>query len=184
MPKSGSKLDVVVASTNPVKMRAVLGGFQETFASSAIHVRGIPVSTPAAAQPYGDDETRRGAEARASGAQDFALDADFWVGIEGGVADLGQEMAAFAWVVICSRDRTGRARTGTFFLPQVVAGLVRQGLELGLADDRVFGTTNSKQDAGAVGLLTGGVIDRESLYRHAVSLALIPFRNAALYPKQ
>ena len=183
MPKQGSTLDVVVASTNPVKMRAVAGGFREVFGSSVLDVRGIQLSTPAPAQPHGDDETWLGAEARASGAQGLAPDADFWVGIEGGVADLGQEMAAFAWVVVRSRDRTGRARTGTFFLPQVVADLVRHGLELGLADDRVFGTMNSKQDVGAVGLLTGNVIDRESLYRHAVVLALIPFRNAALYPR-
>ncbi|MDD5263960.1 MAG: DUF84 family protein, partial [Candidatus Bipolaricaulis sp.] len=68
------------------------------------------------------------------------------------------------------------------FLPDTVAALVRQGVELGEADDRVFGRTDSKRDVGAVGLLTGEVIDRTALYEHAVVLALIPFRNAALYP--
>ena len=51
----------------------------------------------------------------------------------------------------------------------------------GDADDVVFERSNSKQANGAVGLLTGDVITRASLYAHAVVLALIPFRNMELY---
>lgn len=116
-------------------------------------------------------------------AREASPEADAWVGIEGGVDDLGDDLIAFAWIVVLSPSAIGRARTGAFYLPQAVADLVREGFELGHADDRVFGTTNSKQEAGAVGLLTGGVIDREALYRHAVALALIPHVNAALYGK-
>jgi inosine/xanthosine triphosphatase len=108
-------------------------------------------------------------------------DADYWVGIEGGVEEIDGRLAAFAWVVIRSSDQAGRARTGAFFLPEAVAHLVRDGMELGDADDRVFGCTDSKREGGAVGLLTGGTIDRTGLYQHAVALALIPFRNADLY---
>ena len=57
-------------------------------------------------------------------------------------------------------------------------------MELGQADDVVFGATNSKQAMGAVGLLTGGLISRADLYRPAVLLALIPFKNAALYREE
>jgi len=116
-------------------------------------------------------------------------EADYWVGIEGGVEDENDEMAAekstamaaFAWVVVRSGDRVGKARTGTFFLPAPVADLVRQGKELGEADDIIFGRSNSKQENGAIGLLTGNVIDRTQLYEHAVVLALVPFKNVGLY---
>jgi len=60
--------------------------------------------------------------------------------------------------------------------------LIRQGKELGEADDIVFGRSNSKQENGAVGLLTDNAIDRAQLYEHAMILALIPFKNEALYP--
>ena len=69
----------------------------------------------------------------------------------------------------------------SFYLPPQVAELVRQGVELGEADDIVFGQSNSKQASGAVGLLTGDVIDRAGLYEGAVILALIPFKNRQLY---
>jgi non-canonical (house-cleaning) NTP pyrophosphatase len=62
-----------------------------------------------------------------------------------------------------------------------VADLVRHGMELGHADDQVFGRNNSKQMNGAVGILTANAIDREELYAHAVMLALIPFLNPTLY---
>jgi Protein of unknown function DUF84 len=75
----------------------------------------------------------------------------------------------------------GKGRTGTFFLPEAVAELVRQGKELGEADDIVFSQVNSKQDQGAIGLLAGNVVDRTQLYTHAVILALIPFKNRVLY---
>jgi non-canonical (house-cleaning) NTP pyrophosphatase len=54
-------------------------------------------------------------------------------------------------------------------------------MELGEADDLVFGRSNSKQDNGAIGLLTGDVIDRAQLYEQAVILALVPFKNPDMY---
>ncbi len=93
-------------------------------------------------------------------------------------------MAAFAWIVVRSQEMIGKARTGTFFLPPAVAELIRQGKELGEADDIVFGRSNSKQENGAVGLLTDNVIDRTQLYEHAMILALIPFKNESLYARQ
>ena len=45
--------------------------------------------------------------------------------------------------------------TCSFDLPPAVAALVRQGMELGHANDHVFSLHNSKQSGGAVGSLTG-----------------------------
>jgi non-canonical (house-cleaning) NTP pyrophosphatase len=39
----------------------------------------------------------------------------------------------------------------------------------------VFATLNSKQAGGAYGLLTGGLMTRESIYTQTLILALIPF---------
>ncbi len=171
-----------LASKNPVKVAAALLGFQRMFAEEKFEVRSVPVSSGVAHQPQSDDETLRGALGRAQQAQSLLADADYWVGIEGGVEDQATEMAAFAWVVILSvNGGVGKGRTGTFFLPEAVAELVRRGKELGEADDIVFSQANSKQDQGAIGLLTDNVVDRTQLYAHAVILALIPFKNRMLY---
>ncbi|MBL8157006.1 MAG: inosine/xanthosine triphosphatase [Anaerolineae bacterium] len=172
---------IVVASQNPVKIQAALDGFQRSFSESTFAARGVSVPSGIADQPMSDAETLQGALNRTQAAREAAPDADTWVGIEGGCEDLYGHLWAFAWVVVIDRaGLMGRARTAAFMLPDEVAALVRQGVELGEADDRVFGRVNSKQGNGAVGLLTGDVIDRAGYYEHAVVLALIPFRNPAL----
>ena len=117
-------------------------------------------------------------------AAELVPNADYWVGIEGGVEDKQGSMSALAWVVVMSKNLMGKGRTGTFFLPDEVANLVREGKELGEADDLVFNRKNSKQSDGAIGLLTGNVIDRSQLYEEAVILALIPFKNVEMYEKK
>jgi len=173
---------IVVASTNPVKIQAALTGFQAMFPEGPFDTSGISVPSGVSAQPMTSLETRQGALNRAEAARKGHSDAAFWVGIEGGCEDNLGELDVFAWVVVVSRDRNQRgiSRTGTFTLPQEVAQLVRQGIELGEADDRVFGRSNSKQQNGSVGLLTADVITRLEYYRHAVILALIPLKNPSL----
>lgn len=164
-----------------MKRQATESGFERVFPGRTIEVTSVSVPSGVPHQPRTDAETLEGAENRAAGARRAQPDAAFWVGIEGGIDDGVDGMVAFAWVVVRSPTHRGRSRTGTFPLPPEVAALVRQGRELGEADDVVFGRTNSKQKEGAVGLLTGGVVDRMRLYEQSVVLALIPFRNAELY---
>lgn len=174
---------ICIASTNPVKARAAQQGF--TLMNPGEQINIIPVATTIQlpVQPATDEETLDCATQRAQNARALTPDADYWVGIEGGIADRAIGMGAFAWVVILDGTRRiGRGRTGEFFLPARVANLVRQGVELGTADDLVFSRNNSKQTNGAIGLLTADAIDRAELYIPAVIFALIPFKNPDLYP--
>jgi inosine/xanthosine triphosphatase len=170
---------IIVASKNPVKIQAALDGFQKMFPAEVFVVEGISAPSGVSDQPMSDTETLQGALNRARNARELT-DGDYWVGIEGGCDAHGDELQAFAWIVVLSRERAGKARTGTFMLPAEVARLVREGVELGEADDRVFNRSNSKQGNGAVGILTGDVIDRTVYYEHAVVLALVPFKNLDL----
>jgi len=173
---------IIVASKNPVKINAALGGFKKMFPNETFEIQGVSVASGVSDQPMTDEETVRGARTRAENASVEYPHADFWVGIEGGIEDTHNEMQAFAWIVVKSKDgNVGRGRTGMFFLPPQVAYHVRQGKELGDADDIVFGKTNSKQANGAIGLLTDNIIHREHYYTETVVLALIPFKNPHMY---
>lgn len=171
---------ITVASTNPVKIQAALDGFRRMFADEAFEARGIAVVSGVSDQPMSDAETLQGARNRVTAAREALPEADYWIGLEGGVADTAAGLEAFAWIVVSDGARTGKSRTATFTLPEETARLIRQGVELGHADDQVFGRSNSKQKTGSVGILTGDVIDRTAYYAQAVVLALIPFRNAGL----
>jgi non-canonical (house-cleaning) NTP pyrophosphatase len=62
-----------------------------------------------------------------------------------------------------------------------VVELIRAGKELGEADDIVFNRSNSKQESGAIGILTGEVLDRAGLYEHGVLMSLVSIKNPNLY---
>lgn len=172
---------IVLASNNPVKIEAALSGFRKMFPAEEFSLRSVSVPSGVRDQPLSSQETLQGALNRVQHAARLVQEADYWVGIEGGIEELNGAMAAFAWIVVNSASLAGKSRTGTFFLPTRIAELIRAGKELGEADDIVFQTSNSKRENGAIGLLTGDIIDRAQLYEHAVILALVPFKNAGLY---
>ena len=173
-------LHIVVASTNPVKLESARQGFAQVFSGRAVYVTGIGVESGVRDQPMTDADTLTGAYNRADNARTAQPQADFWVGIEGGIEEVAGALQAFAWVVVQTSEKRGRGRTGTFVLPDEVSDLVHQGMELGHADDVVFKRDNSKQKNGSVGILTGDLIDRVTFYVPAVVLALIPFMNPKL----
>ena len=172
---------IVIASENPVKKNATIIGFGKMFPNEGYEFIAINIPSGVSEQPMNNRETLLGAESRARQASKQYPEADYWVGIEGGIEENEKGMFGFAWVVILSSNLKGIARTGAFILPSKIAELIRKGVELGDADDIVFGVSNSKKNNGAVGLLTNNVINRSSYYAQAVILALIPFKNPSLY---
>lgn len=192
------RLRVVVGSRNPVKVEAARLGVERAFPGAEVEVRGVAVPSGVPDQPMDDEETRRGARGRADAAIRAVPEADFWVGMEGGLDELRtatnhdpdrDRLFAYAWVAVRRRGpggtdvpRLGESRTANFELPPRVVELVRGGMELGEADDHVFGRSDSKSEEGAVGLLTRGLVTRAELYAPAVLLALVPFLRRDLFP--
>ena len=172
---------VVIASHNPVKANATLAGFERMFPQAEFELQTVSVESGVSDQPMSEAETLQGAENRAEAARKAVPEADFWVGIEGGIEDLSHGMLAYAWIVILSDGPVAKGRTGGFLLPETVASLVRAGMELGHANDQVFGRENSKQQEGAIGLLTGKILDRTELYEHGVLLALAPIKSSEYF---
>jgi inosine/xanthosine triphosphatase len=172
---------IVVSSLNPVKLEAVKSGFERLFPDIPFEIITVSVESGVSNQPMTDEEARTGATNRAVKAREVVSTGDYWVGVEGGCDFLGEGMVAFAWIVVLGKNNHGYARTALFRLPKKVQDLVASGVELGTADDQVFGEENSKQNSGAVGLLTGDVVTRTTLYEQAVILAFIPFKNPDLY---
>ena len=173
---------IIVASTNPVKINATRRGFEQMFPNLEFSVEGLSIESGVSDQPIGREETLGGAKNRLERLVTKVPDADYWVGIEGGIEVHDEEMEVSAWIVI--RDRTGltgKGQTGTFILPVAIAAHIKDGKELGTATDIVFNQTNSKQAGGSIGELTGGLVDRTKHYDVGVIFALIPFKNPDLY---
>ena len=175
---------VVVSSTNPVKLAATRSAFEATFPEATITIDSCRVDSGVSDQPMSDEETRRGAINRARAARAAISDADYWVGLEGGIETIDGKLMASAWMAVLGHgEEPGLSRTMGLPIPPAVQALVDGGMELGDANDRIFSTLNSKQGGGAFGLLTDGRITRESVYADTLMIALMPFSHS-LFPHE
>ena len=173
---------IIVASKNQVKIDAASAGYKMMFPADPFEIAGVSVPSGVADQPMGDEETWLGARNRCDNAAKEAPNADYWVGIETGIEEIKGSLWVFSWMVVKSKEnKYGAGRSASFAMPEKIATLVRQGTDMGKADDTVFQRENSGQQNGTVGILTGNAITRATFQAPAVAFAFIPFKNPELY---
>ncbi len=174
---------VLVGSKNPVKIESVMEAFSKYF--NDVEVSGVDVGSKVSSQPM-NSETYMGAGNRALElvrvARESGIDADYFVGIEGGISEIYSRWFAFG--AVCIIDRKGRIGYGAsphFELPASVTKELLDGSELGELTDKITGENNTKQKGGAIGFFTRGVMNRKDLYVHGLVVALVPFLNEKLF---
>ena len=170
---------VLVGSKNPVKIESVKEAFSHYFKD--LEVVGISVDSQVPDQPV-NDQTFQGAQNRARALQKIDPEANFFVGIEGGIFNLYSKW--FGAGVICIMDNSGKIGLGLSPHFEIANHHVRellQGVELGDIADRITGGNNVKQKGGIIHHLTRGTMTRKSLYIPGLLTALIPLLNKEIY---
>ncbi len=168
-------MKIAVGSKNPVKIACVKEAFEKVFPDISWDVEGVEITSGVADQPMSDIESITGARNRAQGARD-ALGADYGVGLEGGLQEIENNWFDSGWIVIVdAAGNEGMGSTIRMLTPEKMMEMIREGMELGHVNDKIFGIENSKHGDGHFGLLTNGAITRTSGYRDGVIAALARF---------
>lgn len=166
-------MKIAIGSKNPVKIAAAKAILTQAFPNAEFVSMAVRSGVPE--QPWGDDETRHGAENRARAAL-LATGADFGLGLEGGVLKTPIGVMTCAWCAIV--DANGKVGFGgglNMLLPKNVSEILLAGGELGPAMDTISNGHNTKQKQGAVGILTNGLSSRQSAYEQLVATAAARF---------
>lgn len=176
-------MKILVGSKNPVKLDVVKEAFEKYFQN--IEVLGIDVESKVPSQPV-NHETFDGAKNRVDALREINekqnLNADYFVGIEGGIIKLYSKWFGFG--CMCIMNKAGIYSVGTsshFELPKIIYEQLLKGIELGDVIDNLTEEKNTKQKNGAIGFLTKDVITRKDLYYQGLINALIPFLNKNIY---
>ena len=165
-------LDIVVGSTNHMKVEAVRDVMEKVFGD--VRVTGTDVDSGVPDQPF-EEQTRQGAINRARAALG---DHDMAVGIEAGVFEKDEGLYDIQYCAII--DRSGRITVGTgsgFMYPPAVSELVRKGQTVGEAMKAVFEQPDIGKGQGAIGYLSRGLLDRKALTEQSVIAAMVPRLN-------
>ena len=174
-------MKIAVGSENPVKIEAVRTAFLAVWPDGEWEVAGVAAASGVSDQPMSDEECIAGAKNRARLAR-AASNADYGVGLEGGLHRIGDVFFDCGWIVVCDREgREGIGSTAKVPTPPRIVAMIQEGMELGTANDIVFGVTNSKQSDGHFGLMTKGIITRAIGYRDGVIMALARFIHPELF---
>lgn len=171
---------VGVGSKNPAKVKAVTKVFRKSFPKARV----ISISVPSGVSrmPLTAHETMKGAELRANYLLKHYPKIDIAVGVEGGIERTHRGAMLCSYTCIMDREGTVGIGGGTAtVIPERIAKAVFSGDELGDIMDRIVGRRRTQDREGAIGILTNGLVNRESLFRFTTSCALAPFLKKELY---
>ncbi|WP_193769128.1 DUF84 family protein [Metasolibacillus meyeri] len=159
---------VAIGTHNKAKTSAVEKVVRTYFPqANFIHIN---VESGVAAQPLSTEETRQGAINRAKSTLQ-QTEADFAFGLEGGVQRVDDELYCCNWGAVALKDGTVISSAGAqFVLPIEVANEVRTGKELGPVMDAFAKKENTRHHEGAIGIFTNGLINRQQMFEHIVTL--------------
>lgn len=174
-------LRVNVGSTNPAKVKAVRAVLQRL--RFPARVRGLQVPSEVSDQPF-EHQALEGAMNRARAA---LREADLGIGIEAGLV-WSSVLSDYFDVQYCAVvDRAGRITVGHgpgFTYPPPVVEQVKSGSTVGDAMGSLTGIAGIGSKQGAIGYLTAGKFDRETLSESAVLMAMVPRIRRELYGKK
>ena len=174
---------VLIGSENSVKIESARQSFSRFF--KPVEIKGLPGDSGVPAQPF-NAETFAGAKNRAEHVKrindEQGLNANFFVGIEGGILQLHNRWFQFTVIYILDQQhRESFGTTGLYELPNWIVEKLLTGSELGHVIDELAQDSNTKEKQSASGFLTNGEVDRLQNYTQAITFALIPFLQESLY---
>jgi len=173
-------MKVLVGSMNPPKLESVKQAFEAVWPDQISRVEGRPVSSGVSDQPMNEAETLQGARNRAQ--KLLLFEADYFVGIEGGLIYSADRWMECGWVVVLDQDgHEGLAASAKIMVPKPVHDILMTGATLSDAFEKLYGIQNIGRGGGFFGFMTGGAVDRVRAYTDAVAFALARFVRPELF---
>lgn len=170
-------MKIIIGSKNPVKLEAVRQAFVLHFGNTpTLEVIGIDAPSGVADQPMSAEETATGAVNRAKHLVLLHTDADYHVGIEGGITKLmiNGESHYFEQTYACvSNGKQHALGSGPAYgIEDKVIEHIDNGLDLSQAMHKIYGAIDLGKRDGYNGWLSQNKYDRTEASKIAVFLAL------------
>ncbi|MGD0729268.1 MAG: inosine/xanthosine triphosphatase [Candidatus Micrarchaeaceae archaeon] len=171
-------VNVIVASNNKAKIDATRLIFSQYFHD--LKISNATVESGVHQQPTNDD-VFKGAEQRALALIQTDANADFSVGIEGGIIKYFNRW--FQLDCVCIINKTGQVSFGnasSFELPNSIVAELQKGKELSVVVDELLGR-NDTREIGIINYLSKGQMDKTKHLAEGVLMALLPLINEQLF---
>ncbi|MCB9802654.1 DUF84 family protein [Candidatus Nomurabacteria bacterium] len=182
-------ITVAIASMQEPKVEAVKHAFAKIYPQIEIKVISQKVNSDVDDQPRGIEETTQGAYNRAQNLIKMGIEADFYLGIEGGVwlnNILGQEKFFLIGAIYVTNGQIDSLAYGEAIeLPKYAkVEIMDKGRELAPVAEEMFSKLNVRGTNGTVGELTNDFITRKEAFENGILMAMAKFYNQELYQEK
>ncbi len=168
-------MKIAVGSKNPDKLAATRQAFGAMWPDEQLEIIAMTVPSGVSDQPLTIDETIKGAINRAKTVK-VSLRPDYAVGIEAGLAKIGERWFVDGWVaVIDASGRVGLGGSPAMEVAPQVMKLVKSGSEIKQACAQVFGGSNSDSQNSYFDLMTNHLFTSTDGFCDAIIMALSRF---------
>lgn len=177
-------MKVVVGSNNTPKRNAVESSFKAAFPDEEIIIETVNADSGVSSHPTSAEESITGALMRVARAKELVSDADYYVGIEGGLLRVSGRSWEIGWVAMSNSE--GKITTGLSSGVELQGGVLNaviDGVELNNVLENDFGISSAGNNAGFYGLATNDLVTRQAAYEQGVTFALAPFLHPEFYLK-
>lgn len=170
---NGKRLKPVIfalGSANPSKRQGLEKGAKRLF--KKFRIRAMKTKSGIREQPFGE-ETVNGAENRARAAY-FAGNADFGVGFESGLFEIGGNFHDIAVCAVFDGEKTTFGNSMGFQMPPSAIELLARHTDLGAVMEELSGIGRIGYKKGAIYYLSAGLLERQEMNEQAFLCAMIP----------
>jgi len=191
----------IVGSQNKAKVKAVEQVVNKIFpcADGEAHVViGVSVPSGVSDQPKTAEETMNGAINRAKAALKTHDDADYGIGLEGGLEKHGELYFECGWAAVAERTKKtsdeaaseekdkaegklGIGSSARFQVSNKVVAELMRGRELADVVDELSGLNDVRSSQGMMGMITNGHLPRDECYAQGLIFAFAPFISPPQY---
>ncbi|MHA1541558.1 MAG: DUF84 family protein [Candidatus Hodarchaeales archaeon] len=179
-------ITILIASKNPVKIKASQEAFQPFFNNVKIDSCEVKLLLRDVDQPIGEEQTREFSRLRVSEARKEKIGYDFYIGIEGGIVKTSAgDVRIVVYSSVGDSNYTETIRGCEIPLPEEWFNALsnKKYGELGDLVEYVSGVQDIKRKQGAVGFFTKENITRYDVLKQSIIMALIPYLNPQLFEK-
>lgn len=169
-------MKIAIATTSELKIRALESALKRL--NIIAEIISIKTDSGVSLQPFGYNETTKGAKNRAHEASAVA-GADLVVAIESGLIEIEENYFDVACICALSKDKDESiAYSGGYFTPQWIIDEIKEtNTEYGFITQRLSGD----KDKDPIKYFSDGVIKREEILSQAIIIALIKIINKDKY---
>lgn len=177
-----------IASKNRAKIDGTFQAFSRLYRDEqfTVVVKSVSNST-SIEQPRTEEETILGAQTRLMllmiAAENVVETPDFFVSIEAGVTEIANNIIAFSWATVASRNKQiAYGRSETFTVPPRIAKEIKNGYTMLEASKMAYPHhSDLNRENGLISLLSEGIISRTDQSATAVTMALLGIKNPQFY---